>query len=127
MNEANAILTDAAPYLPYLLTAVSGAIGTLGAIIAYFWVNKLRLTKIEYALGRRILSGDRRIATTHVMEICKGEIVDLIEKHEEKLESHIRAGDLLFERIEEKVDHTNDQILEIFKILASWPRGKGGG
>ncbi len=122
MNETHNILSAFSPYLPYVIPALSGAVGTLAAIMGYFWVNKLRLHKIETAIGRRVLSGERRLATVHVMEECKGDITELITEHERNLEKHIIEEGRLFERIEEKVNHTNDQIIEIFKILAAWPR-----
>ncbi len=121
VNETSALIELMGDYAPFVGVAISGSIGTLVAIIGYFNIHKLRLHKIESAIGRRVLSGERRLATHNVMKDCETRIIELVKDQDERFQDHVRDEVLVFVRIEEKIGHTHERIDEILTLLA----GKG--
>ncbi len=122
INETSDWLERINHNLPIIGAVLSGALGMLATIIGYFRLRKLRLHKIETAIGKHVLSGERRLATVQIMEECKEDIVHLIKVQDDGFQEHVRNEDVVFERIEEKINHTHDRIDEIFKLLAAGKR-----
>lgn len=97
-------------HLPFIGAVLTGITGMAATVYGYFGLQTLRLHRIERAIGKEVLSGEKKLATIEAMNECKTRIL-------QSLEDHVTTEKDSFEQFKASQAHMHERIDRIYDHL----------